>query len=148
MYKWHPQCSAYVAQLVCQSQTALGGESTSVHFVCSELDFQQMVLSKQETTLMWRHAVWWKVWKGALAFVPGPSSPSDMQQDIDTAVCLSIRYDLERHPQRWPICDGFVLGSLWGCSGLSVVVLKGSLSTQSLPSAVVSKYCLPLSLLT
>lgn len=49
MYKWSPRCSAYVAQLVHQSWIALEGECTSVHFVCSELDFQQMGLSKQET---------------------------------------------------------------------------------------------------
>lgn len=53
MYKWsvlqNTQCSAYVARLLHQSQIALEGEYTSVCFVCSELYFQQMVLSKQET---------------------------------------------------------------------------------------------------
>lgn len=57
------------------------------------------------------------------------------------AVCLSIRYDLEKHPQWWPICDGFVLESPWGCSQLSVTV------PQHLPSAVASKCCVSLSLL-
>lgn len=32
----------------CVSQVAPEGKCTSVHFVCSELDFQQVVLSKQE----------------------------------------------------------------------------------------------------
>lgn len=82
MYKWSPQCSAYVAWLVHQSRVALESECTSVHFVCSELYFQQMVLSKKLDAVVWRHVVWWKVWKGALAFMPGPSSPPDMQQDV------------------------------------------------------------------
>lgn len=49
IYTWSPWCLAYIAQLRHQSWIALNGECTSVHFACLELDFQQMVLSKQET---------------------------------------------------------------------------------------------------
>lgn len=60
------------------------------------------------------------------------------------AGCLSVRYDLEKHPQHWPICDGFVLDSHWGCPQLSVTVPKGSATSHVLwlPSGVFLHLCL------
>lgn len=118
MYRVSPQCSACGAQLVHQSWIALEGECTSVHFVCLALDFQHGVEQARSWMLCCGDILYGGKF-GKVLWLLCQDSPLLLtcNRTQAMAVCLSIRYDLERHPQHGPICDSFVLGTSWGCSG-------------------------------
>lgn len=99
----------------CISQVAPEGKCSSVHFVCSELDFQQMVLSKQgiayfgvETCCMVESLERHFGFHASIHLSFWHAAGCRQWQSV-----FSIRYDLEKHPQQWPICDVFVLDSPW-----------------------------------